>query len=233
MIVSINQSAYLPWLGYFHRIAGSDIHIVLDHVQFEKNSFTNRNKIRTKDGWMWLSIPVKTKGKFGDLNINDLEIDNTSRWTKKHWESIRSNYAKAKHYNEYAPYFENIYTTNWHRLNDLICEINNYLFNIFGIKTSLLFNSKMNVEGKKDKLILNLCKSVGATVYLSGSQGRNYLDESLFEKEGIKIIYQDYHHPEYSQVYPGFEPYMAAIDLLFNYGARSLEIMVTGQEPIT
>ena len=74
MIVSINQPAYLPWLGYFERIANSDLHIVLDHVQFEKNSFTNRNKIRTKEGWMWLSVPVKTKGKFGELNINELEI---------------------------------------------------------------------------------------------------------------------------------------------------------------
>lgn len=230
MIVSINQPAYLPWLGYFERIANSNLHIVLDHVQFEKNSFTNRNKIRTKDGWMWLSVPVKTKGKFGELNINELEIDNTSRWTKKHWESIRSNYAKAKYFSEYAPNIERIYATEWPRLNDLMHEINNYLLNILGIKTSLLYSSEMNVEGKKNELVLNLCKSVSATVYLSGSQGRNYLDESLFEKEGIKVIYQDYHHPEYSQVYPGFEPYMAAIDLLFNVGPDSLNIIMSNQE---
>ena len=230
MIVSINQPAYLPWLGYFERIINSDLHIVLDHVQFEKNSFTNRNKIRTQKGWMWLSVPVKTKGKFGELNINELEIDNTSRWTKKHWESIRSNYAKAKYFSEYAPHFEKIYTTERPRLNDLMLEIIKYLLIIFDIKTSLLYSSEMNIEGKKDELVLNLCKSVGATVYLSGSQGRNYLDEFSFEKEGVKLIYQDYHHPEYSQVYPGFEPYMAAIDLLFNCGPHSRNIILNNQE---
>jgi len=230
MIVSINQPAYLPWLGYFERIANSDLHIVLDHVQFEKNSFTNRNKIRTKDGWMWLSIPVKTKGRFGELSINELEIDNASRWTKKHWESIRSNYSKAKYFSEYAPYFKKIFAAEWPRLNDLMREINDYLLNISGIKTSLLYSSEMNVEGKKNELVFNLCKSVGATVYLSGSQGRNYMDESLFEKEGIKVIYQDYHHPEYSQVYPGFEPYMAAIDLFLNCGPDSLNIIMSNQE---
>lgn len=232
MIVSINQPAYLPWLGYFERIARSNLYIVLDHVQFEKNSFTNRNKMRTKTGWMWLTVPVKTKGLFGDLKINELEIDNTSRWAKKHWESIKSNYSKAKYFSEYAPYFEKIYAAEWSRLNGLMREINNYLINVFGIKTSILYSSEMNVEGKKDELVLNLCKSVGATVYLSGSQGRNYLNESLFEKEGINVIYQDYHHPEYPQVYPGFEPYMAAIDLLFNCGPDSLSIIMSNQVKI-
>ena len=82
MIVSINQPAYLPWLGYFHRIAVSDLHVVLDHVQFEKNSFTNRNKVRTASGTPWLTVPVRSKGRFGDLAINEVDIAD-GRWTAK------------------------------------------------------------------------------------------------------------------------------------------------------
>ena len=95
MIVSINQPAYLPWLGYFDRIVQSDIHIVLDHVQFEKNSNINRNKIRTFNSWSWLTVPIKTKSKYGNLSINNLEIDNSYLWKKKHLRSIQQSYSKT------------------------------------------------------------------------------------------------------------------------------------------
>ena len=95
MIVSINQPAYLPWLGYFHRIAVSGAHVVLDHVQFEKNSFTNRNKVRTAGGWCWLTVPVRTKGRFGDLAIRSLEIDNSTDWRARHWKTLYQSYKRA------------------------------------------------------------------------------------------------------------------------------------------
>jgi hypothetical protein len=232
LIVSINQPAYLPWLGYFHRIAVSDLHIVLDHVQFEKNSFTNRNKVRMKEGWQWLTVPLKTKGKFGSLFINQLEIDDSSHWVEKHWAALRQHYARAPYFAQHAPFFESVYTRDWHRLADLLRETTDYLLRAFDIKTSLLFSSGINVEGKKDELILNLCRAVGATHYLSGPLGRNYLRELLFEEASIKVSYQDYRHPTYRQVYPGFEPYMSAVDLLFNCGPSSLEIMMKDQELI-
>lgn len=228
MIVSINQPAYLPWLGYFHRIALSDLHIVLDHVQFEKNSFINRNKIRTKEGWCWLTVPLKTKGKFGDLSINRLEIANDSRWSEKHWKAIQLNYARAPYFSEHQPFFEKIYSQHWDSFAMLVHEITRYLLEAFGIKTKLLFSSAMKVEGKKDELILNLCRSAGAKIYLSGPLGRNYLREELFRDAGIKIIYHDYHYPTYPQVYRGFEKPMCALDLLFNCGKRSLEVLMEG-----
>ena len=98
MIVSINQPAYLPWLGYFHRIAISDVHVVLDHVQFEKNSYCNRNKIRVGNDACWLTVPVQTKGKFGELPISDLQIAENLSWQRKHWEGLRMNYASAPHF---------------------------------------------------------------------------------------------------------------------------------------
>ncbi len=232
MIVSINQPAYLPWLGYFHRIAVSDAHVVLDHVQFEKNSFTNRNKIRTQTGWCWLTVPVRTAGKFGELAINEIEISSEKKWAFKHWQSLRLNYSKAPFFEPHAAFFEGIYTRPWQRLSDLMRETTAYLLDAFGIRTRLYFSSQMKVSGKKDELVLNLCRELGATVYLSGPLGRNYLQEDLFRRQGIALRYDDYRHPTYPQVYQGFEASMSALDLLFNAGPASLGIILKDQEQI-
>jgi len=232
MIVSINQPAYLPWLGYFHRIAASDVHIVLDHVQFEKNSFTNRNKIRMKKGWCWLTVPVMTKGKFPDIYINKMEIANETDWGKNHWATLRLNYAKAPHFSEHSTFFERTWSKRWELLNDLLLETTKYLLQDLGIKTRLLFTSEMNVEGRKDELVLNLCKAVGADVYLSGPLGKDYLQEKIFQEASIKVAYHNYIHPVYPQAYPGFEPYMSIVDLLFNCGSLSQEILMKSQEKI-
>ncbi len=233
MIVSINQPAYLPWLGYFHRIAGSDVHIVLDQVQFEKNSFTNRNKIRTRENWGWLTVPVQTSGKFGNLPINQVTIAGERPWAAKHWTTLRLNYSKAPFFDQHAAFFEGIYARPWEKLYDLSREITAYLLDAFKIKTKLYFGSQMAASGKKDELVLNLCRELGATAYLSGPLGRNYLREELFREHAIALRYDDYHHPQYLQVYPGFEPYMAAIDLLFNAGPAGREILLKNQERIT
>jgi len=233
MIVSINQPAYLPWLGYFHRIAVSDAHVVLDHAQFEKNSFTNRNKIRTAAGWCWLTVPIKTAGKFGDLPINQVGIANEKAWAVKHWQTLRFNYSKAPFFAQHSGFFDGIYARRWDRLADLAGEITRYLLSAFGIRTKLYFSSQMNVSGKKDELVLNLCREIGATEYLSGPLGRNYLREGLFTQHKIAVRYDDYRHPTYPQVYPQFEPYMAAVDLLFNAGPASREILLESQHPIT
>jgi hypothetical protein len=231
--LSINQPAYLPWLGYFHRIAISDAHIVLDHVQLEKNSFTNRNKVRTPEGWCWLTVPVQTAGRFGDLPIKQVEIANQKPWAPKHWQTLRLNYSKAPFFDEYAGFFESIYARRWEKLAELAHEITAYLLNAFGIGTKLYFSSEMSASGKKGELVLNLCRELGATMYISGMLGRNYLQEELFVQHGIAVRYDEYRHPVYPQVYPGFEPYMAAIDLLFNCGPASLEIMMKNQDRIT
>jgi len=227
VIASINQPAYLPWLGYFQRIAVSDVHVVLDHVQFEKNSFTNRNKVRTSNGWNWLTVPVWTKGHFGDSAINRLAIDNSGLWAKKHWATLRQSYARAPYFRKYEDFFEQVYGSPWDGLADLCGALTTYLLDAFGITTQLVFSSELDPQGTKDELVLDLCQKVGADQYLSGALGRNYLRESLFEEAGISVSYQDYFHPTYPQVYSPFEPYMAAIDLLFNCGPRSLELLMT------
>lgn len=232
MIVSINQPAYLPWLGYFHRIAVSNVHVVLDHVQFEKNSFTNRNKVRTADGWCWLTVPVRTAGKFGDLPINRIEIDNEKPWGRKHWSTLRLNYARAPYFQDHARFFDDIYQRSWTKLSDLVIEVTRYLLDTFGIQTKLIFSSQLAIAGKKEELLLNLCRELGATEYLSGPLGRNYLRQEVFHSHAISVRYDDYQHPTYPQAYSGFEPFMAAIDLLFNVGPGSLAVITKAQEQV-
>ena len=226
MIVSINQPAYLPWLGYFHRIAISDVHIILDHVQFEKNSMVNRNKIRTKEGWCWLTVPVKTKGRFGDLSIQSLETDDLQPWGKKHLKTLQANYARSAHFAAHETFFRDLYDKSWPQLSGLAHTITSHLLEALEVKTPLRFSSAMGIAGEKSELVLNLCRAAGATVYLSGPFGRSYLDEAAFHEAGIEVRYHDFQHPTYKQVFEGFEPYLSAVDLLFNYGPQSRDILL-------
>lgn len=227
MIVSISQPAYLPWLGYFDRIAKSDVAIVLDNVMLERSSktrFTNRNKVRTTEGWTWLTVPVKTAG-LGQPLICDVELDTEQSWADKHFRSLVQSYSRAPHFAEHRDWFENFYNQPMTHLAPLLRESTTYLLDTLGIKTPLLYSSEMNVAGQKSELVLNLCKHAGATTYLSGPLGRDYLDATSFEAAGIGLEFHDYEHPVYPQLYTGFEPYMSIVDLLFNCGDASQQIL--------
>lgn len=230
MIVSISQPAYLPWLGYFNRVAKSDLSIVLDNVMIERSSktrFTNRNKIRTNAGAVWLTIPVKTAG-LGQPLICDAELDEGQKWAEKHYRTIVQNYKKSPYYKMHEAWLEQFYNQHWSHLAPVLNESTSYLLESLGIDTPRVFSSKMQVEGKKSDLILNLCKHVGATTYLSGPFGREYLELNAFSDAGISVEFDDYEHPVYPQQHPGFEPYMSIIDLLFNCGGDSLKILKGG-----
>ncbi len=236
MIVSINQPAYLPWLGYFHRIAESDLHVVLDHVQFEKNSFVNRNKMRTAKDWTWLSVPVKTKGRFGDLSIEKLEIDNHRNWRAKHLATLTQAYARAPYMAEYSGFLEDVLSREWDHLADLCRHMSGFFLEALNIETPLVESSTLSVDSNKSQMVLDLCREVKATTYLSGALGKDYLDEDMFNEAGIKVVYQDYRHPVYTQCRPGeMIPFMGILDLLLNHGAESRDILMDGQEtfPVT
>jgi len=228
MIVSINQPTYLPWLGYYDRIAASDLHIILDHVQFEKNSMTNRNKVRTSEGWTWLTVPVLSKGKFGDLEITKLGISENTKWQKKHWNTIKGSYSKAPFFKEHSGFFETVYGKEWHKLAPLMEEISRYLLDALSITTKMVRSSELASVKTKSDLILDLCIKVGATTYLSGFFGKDYLDIELFNAHGIHVQFQDYQHPSYQQIHGEFLSHMSVIDLLFNEGLKSHEILTGG-----
>ena len=227
MIVSISQPAYMPWLGYFNRIAKSDMSIVLDNVMLERSSktrFTNRNKIKTERGWNWLTVPVKTAG-LGQPLICDVVLDMDQNWQDKHRKSIFQSYNNSPHFEPHREWFEGFFSQKFTYLAPMLNDLTSHLLETLNINTPMLFSSKMGIKGEKSELILNLCKNVGATTYLSGPFGKDYLDAEAFEEAGINLDFDDYVHPTYSQIHGEFVPFMSIIDLLFNCGDDSLQIL--------
>lgn len=216
MIVSIHQPAYLPWLGYFDKIARADLFIWLDNVQFQKSSFQNRNKILTKDGPVWLTVPMRTSGVLYETPLKDVEIDNSKNWRVKHLSSIKMNYGKAPRFGDCFPALSRFYEREWLTLDRLCWDMLEYFNTLLGVKTPVRRASEMNADGAKSDLILDLCKKAGATTYLSGALGRDYLDVESFSAAGIAVEFQDYKHPTYQQAYPGFTPNLAVVDLIMN-----------------
>jgi len=209
----------------------SDKFVLLDNVEFKKNNFQNRNRIRSKgpeEGLIWVTVPVLTTGR-PHQNINEVEIDNKNpRWGKKCWKSIKTNYQKAEFYERYSNFFYETYVEKkWNYLVHLNIHIINFLKEELGIKTDFYIASNLDAEGKKSKLLLNICKELNAKTYISGITGKEYLDENIFKEEEIKVIYQDFNHPKYEQIYQPFIPKMSVIDLLFNHGDESLHIILS------
>lgn len=228
MIVSINQPAYLPWLGYFDRIACSDIHVVLDHVQFEKNSMVNRNKIITANGETMLTVPLNTKNKFGDLAINTVTINEQNKWQKKHWDSIRFSYSKSPYFKEYGEQLNALYQQPLEILTVLLKQQLDFFMPALGINTKIIYSSSMNLSSTKSQLVLDICKQLGASHYISGIFGKDYLDQTTFKEAGITVTFQDYQHPEYKQFnQKTFIPYASTLDLLMNVGDGALDILKT------
>lgn len=231
MILSVHQPQYLPWLGYFDKIARSDAFVFLDKVQYKHREFQNRNKICTAAGWIWLTVPVITKRSHEQL-IDDVLIDNSFRWQEKHWRSIVSNYNNAEFFKDYYGFFEDMYVNKkWEKLCDLNIYQINYFCSCLDIKTKVYFESQLGTSSKSTERIIELCKKTKADIYFSGSGGKGYLDEKRFSDEGIELNYQRFNHPQYKQCFfqsGGFNPYMSVIDLLFNKGANSRKILMEG-----
>ena len=219
--VSINQPGYLPWMGFFKRIISSDIFVFLDDVQYIKKDWQNRNKIRISQGWQWLTVPVaKNKDK-----LNEIQIDYSENWNLVHKKSIKYNYSKSRFFEDYWSFFDKLYGKKHTKLIDLNMEIIHFIVEVLNIKTELVYASQLSIEGKKSDLNLEICQKLGADTYLSGSLGTNYLKVHDFEKSNINVKFADYIHPTYKQNFEPFIPNMATIDLLFNEGKKSKQIM--------
>jgi hypothetical protein len=228
MIVSIGQPCYFPWLGYFDRLVRSDLHIILDHVQMDhssKSNFTNRNKIRTAQGWTWLTVPLNGEDKFS--SINQIRVAHTD-WQDRHLAMLSNSYARAPFFAECRSQLLLAYKSEPELLIDYIDATTGILKAAIGVETPCVKSSALEVTSTKSRLILDLCRRVGATHYLSGPFGRDYLDLPAFQAADIGVSFHDYRHPTYRQNYPGFEPYMSAADVLFNHGPEALRIISRG-----
>ncbi len=228
MILTAHQPVYLPWLGLFHKLALSDTFVFLDTVQYLKKDWNNRNKIKTTDGWIWLTVPVLTAGMFNQT-LQEVRVDSALDWKRKHWQSIRLNYSKAPYFHRYADFFADIYSRDWVFLDDLNETILRFLLSELKIKVTFIKASEgLKLEHKKSDLVLEMCLKLQADAYIFGARGNDYAEVDKFNHHGIQVIFQDYQHPEYRQQFGTFEPYMSTVDLLFNHGDSSLDVIMSG-----
>lgn len=226
MILTAHQPVYLPWLGLFHKIALSDMFCIFDDVQYLKKDWNNRNQVKTSSGALWLTVPVYTEGH-REKPIRDMEINNTVDWRKKHWKTLYLSYKKAPFFSSYADFFEDLYSKEWVNLVSLNNHILFYLLDVLGLKVKICKASEIKFEGYKSELVLDMCKKLKADMYIFGALGKDYAEIDQFHSAGIAAFFQEYKHPEYNQLHGKFIPYMSVVDLLFNEGARSFEILMS------
>lgn len=223
MILSAHQAAYLPWLGYFDKIARADVFVYLDNVQFEKNSFTNRNKIKTPHGPLWLTVPVKLKGHTSTTML-DTQVDDGQPWRAKHLKTIAANYKKAPFFDYLYPKLEGLMASTEGNLAELCWAHLRFWLAELQIDTRLVRASTLPISSRKSDLVLDICRHFGTKKYVSGALGRDYLDEPSFAAAGIAIEYQNYDHPRYPQIWGEFLPYMSVIDYMMNVGPLPLAV---------
>ena len=218
--VAILQSNYIPWKGYFDLINSVDEFILYDTAQFTKNDWRNRNKIKTSGGLLWLSIPVRHR--FGQL-IQDTTIRD-STWNRTHWRSLSQAYAKAAYFKMYKSTFEELYKKCGaeSKLSNVNFQFIKEVCAILGIKTPITWSRDYRLADGQTKRLVDLCKQLGASEYLSGPVAKNYIESDLFAQENIKLTYIDYSgYPEYPQLYPPFEHGVSILDLIFNTGPEA------------
>jgi hypothetical protein len=225
MRVAIHQPHFLPWLGYLHRMSSVDLFVVLDHVQFERRNYQNRSFIRIDNEARWLTVPVIQRSQ-KEL-IVEKEIDNAVAWGPKHFSTLRHAYRDAGFFSTYASELKGILEAPWGRLSELTARTMEFVRDAFGITTRLVRSSELGADGAKSDLILSVCKAVGAERLLAGFGGsRGYLDVEKFAAAGIAIEPHQFNHPEYRQCGTApFMPGLASIDLLFNCGPQSRQIL--------
>lgn len=218
MTLSAHQPAYLPWLGYFDKIARADVFVFLDTVQFEKNSFINRNRIKTSQGAQWLTIPVKLKGHTSST-LRETLVDDSQPWREKHLKAVEMNYRKAPRFAECFPKWQALLAMPESNLAELCWRQLQFWLDEFSISTRLVRSSELAIDSRKSDLVLDLCRQFQASHYLSGALGRDYLVEADFQDAGIAIEYQHYPHPVYPQLWGDFLPYMGILDWWMNCAA--------------
>lgn len=225
--VAIHQPNYLPWLGYFDKIAKSDIFVFLDDVEYTSNSFTNRNKIKTPGGWTWLTVPVRST----NTRINDVEIATNEQWRETHRKSLQHNYGKAKYFDEHRTVFERIYEHRWLSLAELNETLVRRICDMLDIDCQFVRSSTFQVDGEKTEQLVELCTELDADRYLSGQGAKSYVDPSQFQSANITLAYQSFDYPVYRQRFDGFEPNLSIIDPLFNVGSdRTAQFLHTDDE---
>jgi hypothetical protein len=223
LIVAVHQPQYLPWLGYFDKMRIADVFCYLDNVQYKKNEWQNRNRIKTAQGWQWITVPVCFRFP---QKINEVEINNSVNWKKKHFQALTTNYSKAPYFEDYIEPLKDFFKREW----DLLCELNIGLLECLRKLLDLndkptVLASSLDIRDDPTDRLIDICKLLGADAYLAGQDGATYMDLERFKDNGIVVITQEFRHPVYSQPFGEFQSHMSVVDLLFNCGPESLDVI--------
>ncbi len=233
MRIAICQPTYLPWLGYFDLMDQVDSFVFLDNVQFAKQSWQQRNRIKTASGLQWLTVPAKFRGRFGQL-IKDVEIREPD-FSRFHLRAIELAYGRSRYFSEYFPQLsQTLEELRQGLLVDLNIGLIVWARKALGISTRVIRASELNTNGKRTELLAQICQQLGATEYVSPIGSAAYLisEQKILTDCGIKIYFHHYEHPEYRQLFPPFVPFASVIDAIFNYGPLALAIIQSGRRDL-
>ena len=230
MLVAIHQPTFLPWLGYFDRMLEADLFVLLDHVQFERRNYQNRALIRLEDEARWLTVPVvqlSQKERIVEKRVdNPPDLSGTRWWGPNHFNTLRYAYRKAPFFDLYAPTLQRILTSHWDRLVDLNIALLDFAREALAIDTPLVRSSSLQVNGQRSGLLLDVCRKVGASAFLGGMGGsREYLEMEEFNAANMGVVWQQFVHPVYPQCGTPFIKGLSVVDLLFNCGHKSGDIL--------
>jgi hypothetical protein len=222
-VVAIHQPQYLPWLGYFDKLVRCDVFCLLDTVQYKKNEFQNRNRIKTAQGLQWLTVPVTYRFP---QRIHEVGVNQTVDWQRKHLLALKTNYSKAPFFDIYYESFEEFYQKSYEMLVDVNVACIELLMELSGLEQKLVLASSLKVDTDDPSLrLIKICQTLGGDAYLSGRDGAKYMDVDIFSGHQINVFFQDFKHPQYPQCYGPFEANLSVVDLLFNCGPKSLNII--------
>lgn len=226
MRVAIVQSNYIPWKGYFDLIASVDVFVLYDDAQYTRRDWRNRNRIKTAQGARWLTVPVQVTGKYLQP-VREVVVSDPA-WAETHWRTLVTHYSKAAGFAQVAPALDALYrdVTNKPRLSDINHHLLAGICTLLGIATPLRWSSELELSGDRSERLLNMCRQLGASTYVSGPMARDYLDERLFQEAGIAVEWADYSgYHEYRQLHPPFDHHVSIVDLLFNEGSEARQFL--------
>lgn len=215
MIVSIHQPNYFPWLGYFYKIYQSDVFVLLDDVQFSNQGMHNYHYIKTPQGALRLKIPVEQH--IGDM-IMDVKTKDMLGWKGKHLKTIESNYKKSTHFDAVFADYVHLIETDYHSLSVMNTHIIGFIIRKLGIDTKIIKSSDLGIKSVKAEKILDICNTLNATVYYSGTGAKMYQNEADFKIRGLELVYCTFQPFEYTQLWGGFQANVTILDFLMNCG---------------
>lgn len=222
-ITCIHQPDFAPYLGFFHRLLSTKQFIILDDVQFIRRGWQHRDYIKGQNGSVWLTLSLQ-KGDYHQT-ISEVSLSKDSKWIEANLNLIKSSYSKSKYFSEIYPKIEAIYHAGHIRMMDFNLAIINLALDYFEIKVNMSYASEYAITTSSSQRLVDLVSAVGGDVYLTGIGSKDYLDEALFSRAGISVMWQEFKHPTYSQLYGEFEPMLSCLDILFNCGRESASIL--------